>query len=52
MISFDDYANENNAEHNLKWPYIPYYLYRIFIIGAWIWENKCITEFNKQAARY
>ena len=22
MINFDDYANENKTEHNLKWPYI------------------------------
>ena len=23
MINFDDYANKNKTEHNLKWPYIP-----------------------------
>ena len=23
MINFDNYANENKAEYNLKWPYIP-----------------------------
>ena len=23
MIYFDNYANENKAEHNLKWLYIP-----------------------------
>ena len=34
MINFDDYANENKTEHNLKWPYIPYYQYRILIIGG------------------
>ena len=32
MINFDDYANENKTEHNLKWPYIPDYPYRILII--------------------
>ena len=34
MINFDDYANENKTEHNLKWPYIPEYPYRILIIGS------------------
>ena len=34
MISFDDYANENKTEHNLKWPYIPDHPYRILIIGG------------------
>ena len=32
MINFDDYANENKAEHNLKWPYIPDHPYKILII--------------------
>ena len=34
MINFDDYTNENKAEHNLKWPYIPDHPYRILIIGG------------------
>ena len=34
MINFDDYANENKLEHNLKWPYIPDHPYRILIIGG------------------
>ena len=34
MINFDDYANENKTQHNLKWPYIPDHLYRILIIGG------------------
>ena len=34
MINFDDYANENKTEHNLKWPYIPDNPYRIPIIGG------------------
>ena len=33
MIHFNNYANENKTEHNLKWPYIPDYPYRILIIG-------------------
>ena len=34
MINFDDYANENNTEHNQKWPYIPDHPYRILIISG------------------
>ena len=34
MINFDDYANENKTEHNLKWPYIPDHPYRILTIGG------------------
>ena len=32
MINFHDYANENKAKHNLKWPYIPDHPYGILII--------------------
>ena len=34
MINFDDYANENKTEHNLKWPYIPDNPYRILTTGG------------------
>ena len=34
MINFDDYPNENKTEHNLNWPYIPDYPFRILIIGG------------------
>ena len=34
MINFDDYANGNKTEHNLKWPYILDHPYRIVIIGG------------------
>ena len=34
MINFDDYTNENKAEHNLNCPYIPHHPYRILIIGG------------------
>ena len=34
MINFDDYANENKTEHNLKWLYIPDHPHRILIIGG------------------
>ena len=33
MINFDDYTNENNTEHNEKWPYVSDRPYRILIIG-------------------
>ena len=35
MINFDDYVNENRTEHNINWPYIPEYPYRILSIGGW-----------------
>ena len=34
MINFDDYANGNKTEHNLKWSYILDHPYRIVIIGG------------------
>ena len=34
MINFDDYANENKTQHNLKWPYIPDHPFRILMIGG------------------
>ena len=34
MINFDDYTNESETKHNLKWPYIPDHPYRILIIGG------------------
>ena len=34
MFDFDDITNENNAEHNLKWSYIPDHPYRILKIGG------------------
>ena len=34
MINFDDCANENKTEPNLKRPYIPDHSYRILIIGG------------------
>ena len=32
MINLDSITNENNQEHNEKWPYMPDYPYRILII--------------------
>ena len=34
MINFDDYANEDKTEHNLKWLYIPDHPYITLIIGV------------------
>ena len=34
MINLDSITNENNKEHNEKWPYIPDHPYRIVIIGG------------------
>ena len=34
MINLDSITNENNKEHNEKWPYIPDHPYRILIIGG------------------
>ena len=33
MINLYSIANENNKEHNEKWPFIPDHSYRILIIG-------------------
>ena len=34
MINFDSITNENNKEHNKKWPDIPGHPYRTLIIGG------------------
>ena len=34
MFDLDDITNENNKEHNERWPYIPDHPYRILIIGG------------------
>ena len=34
MINLDSITNENNKEHNEKWPYIPDHPYRILIING------------------
>ena len=34
MINLDSITNENNKEHNEKWPYIPHHPFRIVIIGG------------------
>ena len=34
MINLDKITNENNKNHNEKWPYIPDHPYRVLIIGG------------------
>ena len=34
MINLDSITNENNKEHNEKWPYILDHPYRILVIGG------------------
>ena len=34
MINLDNITNENNREHNEKWPYIPDHSYRMMVIGG------------------
>ena len=50
MINFDDYTNENETEHNLKWSYIPDHPYRILIIGGYgsVKTNALLNLINNQ----
>ena len=34
MFNLDNVTNENNKDHNKKWPFIPDHPYRILIIGG------------------
>ena len=34
MFNLDGITNENNKEHNKKWPFIPDHSYRMLIIGG------------------
>ena len=34
MFNVDSIKNENNKEHNKKWPFIPDHPYRMLIIGG------------------
>ena len=45
MIKLDSITNENNKEHNKKWPFIPDHPYRILIIGG-SGSGKTNTLFN------
>ena len=50
MINFDEYANENKTKHDLMWPYIPNYPYRILIIKSSGFEktNALLNLLNNQ----
>ena len=52
MINLGSITNENNKEHNEKWPYIPDYQYRILIIGGSRSEktNELLNLINEQDA--
>ena len=47
MMNFDNYTNENNTEHNSKWPYLADHPYKTLIIGFSGPGKKCIMKFNK-----
>ena len=50
MINLDNIINQNNEEHNKKWPYIPDHQYRILIIGGYGWgkTNTLLNLINEQ----
>ena len=50
MINLDSITNENNKEHNKKWPYVPDRLYRIIINGGSVSgkTNALINVINEQ----
>ena len=45
MFNLDNITNENNKEHNEKWPYIPDHLYKILVIGG-SWSGKTNAFLN------
>ena len=51
MINLDSVTNENNKEHNEKWPHIPDHPYWIIIIGAFESSktNALINSINEQS---
>ena len=34
MFNLDAITNENNKDHNKRWPYIPHHPYRMLIIES------------------
>ena len=48
MINLDSSTNENNREHNEKWPYIPDHPYRFIIIGGSGSEKKTLLNLIKE----
>ena len=39
MFDLNDFMNENNEDHNKKWPYIPDHLYSVNNCRFWINKN-------------
>ena len=57
MINLDDYTNENKAEHNPKWPYIPDNPCREVNVGGsgsgkTLFNFHCIIRLDKASAQY
>ena len=50
MFNLDGIKNENNKEHNKKWPFIPDHSYRILMIGGSRLgkTNALLNSFKKQ----
>ena len=50
MLNIESITNENNKEHNEKWPYIPDHPYRILIIGGsgLVKTNALLNLINEQ----
>ena len=49
MGNLDSTTNENNKEHNEKWPYIPDHPYRILIIGgSGSWKTNALLNLIKE----
>ena len=49
MLNLDNIRNENNKEHNEKWPFIPDHPYRILIIcGSGSEETNALLNLVKE----
>ena len=49
MIKLDSITNENNKEHDGKWPFIPDHPYRILIMGgSGSGKNKALLNLIKK----
>ena len=53
MINLDRITNENNKEHNEKWPHIPDHPYRILIIGgSGSWKTNALLNLINNQDKY
>ena len=48
MINLDSITNENNRDHNKKWPYIPDHLYRILVGGSGSGKTNTLLNLIKE----